>query len=97
MLPEPQAGSSADLDFQVCGSFPIGRTADPKKGSALHATRLLVYLRNDSRQTIDGSADEFFTSAALTKRQGSELDLYDVLSTWNPYVVVLMKSRLRVE
>jgi hypothetical protein len=31
-----------------------------------------------------------------TKLQGSELDLYYVLSTWNPYVVVLMKSRLQV-
>lgn len=32
-----------------------------------------------------------------TKLQGSELDLYYVLSTWNPYVVVLMKSRLQVQ
>jgi lysophospholipase L1-like esterase len=32
-----------------------------------------------------------------TKVRGSELDLYYVLSTWNPYVVVLMKSRLQVE
>jgi hypothetical protein len=31
-----------------------------------------------------------------TKVQGSELNLYYVLSTWNPYVVVLMKSRLKV-
>ena len=32
-----------------------------------------------------------------TKLRGSELDLYYLLSTWNPYVVVLMKSRLQVE
>ena len=32
-----------------------------------------------------------------TKLQGAELNLYYVLSTWNPYVVVLMKSRLRVD
>ena len=32
-----------------------------------------------------------------TKVQGSELNLYYCLSTWNPYVVVLMKSRLQVE
>jgi hypothetical protein len=31
-----------------------------------------------------------------TKVQGSELDLYYVLSTWNSYVVVLMKSRLHI-
>jgi hypothetical protein len=33
----------------------------------------------------------------FTKVVGSELNLYYCLSTWNPYVVVLMKSRLRVE
>jgi uncharacterized protein DUF4185 len=32
-----------------------------------------------------------------TKLQGSELDLYYVLSTWNPYVVVLLKSRLQIQ
>jgi hypothetical protein len=32
-----------------------------------------------------------------TKVQGGELSIYYVLSTWNPYVVVLMKSRLKVE
>jgi uncharacterized protein DUF4185 len=32
-----------------------------------------------------------------TKVQGSELNLYYVLSTWNPYVAVLMKSRLQIE
>jgi Domain of unknown function (DUF4185) len=32
-----------------------------------------------------------------TRLRGSELNLYYVLSTWNPYVVVLMKSRLRIE
>lgn len=31
-----------------------------------------------------------------TKVQGSELDLYYVMSTWNPYVVMLMKSRLQI-
>lgn len=31
------------------------------------------------------------------KLRGSELDLYYVLSTWDPYVVVLMESRLQVE
>lgn len=32
-----------------------------------------------------------------TKVSNAELVIYYVLSTWNPYVVVLMKSRLRVE
>jgi hypothetical protein len=31
-----------------------------------------------------------------TKVQNSELDLYYVVSTWNPYVVCLMKSRLMI-
>jgi hypothetical protein len=29
--------------------------------------------------------------------QGSELELYYLMSTVNPYVVVLMKSTLRIE
>jgi len=33
----------------------------------------------------------------FTKVEGSELNLYYVLSTWNPYVVVLMKSRLLIQ
>ena len=32
-----------------------------------------------------------------TRVQGSELSIYYLLSTWNPYVVVLMKSRLHVQ
>ncbi|MGB6430382.1 MAG: hypothetical protein WBF06_07335 [Candidatus Acidiferrales bacterium] len=32
-----------------------------------------------------------------TKVNGSELSLYYALSIWNAYVVVLMKSRLKVE
>ncbi len=32
-----------------------------------------------------------------TKLKGSELELYYVLSTWNPYVVVLMKAGLQVQ
>jgi hypothetical protein len=32
-----------------------------------------------------------------TKVQGSELELYYLISTVNPYVVVLMKSLLRIE
>ena len=32
-----------------------------------------------------------------TKLDGADLNIYYVLSTWNPYVVVLMRSRLRVD
>jgi len=32
-----------------------------------------------------------------TKVQGSEMNLYYLMSTMNPYVVVLMKSRLQIE
>ena len=33
----------------------------------------------------------------FTRLSGSDLNLYYVLSTWNPYVVVLIKSQMRVE
>ena len=32
-----------------------------------------------------------------TKVQGAELNIYYLLSTWNPYVVVVMKSRVEVQ
>jgi len=32
-----------------------------------------------------------------TKVKDSELDIHNTLSTCNPYVVVLMKSQLRIE
>lgn len=35
-----------------------------------------------------------FVIERFTRVRGSELDLYYTLSTWNPYVVVLMKSRM---
>jgi hypothetical protein len=32
-----------------------------------------------------------------TKLKGTELSVYYVLSTWNPYVFVVKKSRLKVQ
>jgi hypothetical protein len=46
---------------------------------------------------VHGGAYAPYVVERWTKLQGSELALYYVLSTWNPYVVVLMRSRLRVE
>jgi hypothetical protein len=46
---------------------------------------------------VQGGAYAPYVVERWTKVQGSKLDLYYVLSTWNPYVVVLIKSRLKVE
>jgi hypothetical protein len=46
---------------------------------------------------VEGGGYAPYVVERWTKVQGSELDLYYVLSTWNPYVVVLIKSRLQVE
>jgi hypothetical protein len=48
-------------------------------------------------EAVHGGAYAPYVVERWTKVQGSELNLYYVLSTWNPYVVVLMKSRMRVE
>lgn len=47
--------------------------------------------------TVHGGAYAPYVVERWTKLQGSNLNFYYVLSTWNPYVVVLMKSHLRVE
>ncbi len=46
---------------------------------------------------VHGGAYAPYVVERWTKVHGTELDLYYLLSTWNPYVVVLMKSRLQVE
>lgn len=46
---------------------------------------------------VHGGAYAPYVVERWTRLRGAELDLYYVLSTWNPYVVVLMKSHLRVE
>jgi hypothetical protein len=46
---------------------------------------------------VHGGAYAPYVVERWTRLRGAELDLYYVLSTWNPYVVVLMKSRLQVE
>ena len=46
---------------------------------------------------VRGGAYAPYVVERWTTVQGSELSLYYVLSTWNPYVVVLMRTRLHVE
>jgi len=48
-------------------------------------------------ESLRGAAYAPYVVERWTKRQGSELDIYYTMSTLNPYVVVLMKSRLQVE
>jgi len=48
-------------------------------------------------RAVRGGAYAPYVVERWTKAQGSELSIYYVLSTWNPYVVILMKSRLHVE
>ena len=48
-------------------------------------------------EAVRGGAYAPYLVERWTKLKGSELSVYYVLSTWNPYVVVLMKSRLQVE
>jgi len=46
---------------------------------------------------VMGGAYAPYVVERWTKITGSQLDIYYVLSTWNPYVVVLMKSELQIE
>jgi hypothetical protein len=47
-------------------------------------------------EAVRGGAYAPYVVERWTKVQGGELSIYYVLSTWNPYVVVLMKSRLQI-
>lgn len=46
---------------------------------------------------VAGGAYAPYVVERWTKVQGSELNLYFVLSTWNPYVVVLMRSGFAIQ
>lgn len=46
---------------------------------------------------VHGGAYAPYVIERWTKATGPELYIYYVLSTWNPYVVVLMKSQLHIE
>jgi hypothetical protein len=47
--------------------------------------------------SVRGGAYAPYVVERWTRVQGAELNIYYVLSTLNPYVVVLMKSRLKVD
>jgi hypothetical protein len=51
----------------------------------------------DNPETTPGGVYAPYVIERWTKLQGSELDLYYTLSTWNPYVPVLLKSTFKVE
>ncbi len=53
--------------------------------------------KNADAAEIHGGAFAPYVVERWTKVQGSEMELYYLMSTMNPYVVVLMKSRLQIE
>ena len=46
--------------------------------------------------TVRGGSYAPYVVEAWTKITASELDIYYTLSTWNPYVVMLMKSSMEI-
>src|ERR1700722_7568365 len=70
---------------------PARRRDDGLEGPILGARN------NANPAQVHGGAFAPYVVERWTKVQGSELDLYYVMSTMNPYVVVLMKSRLTIQ
>ncbi len=48
-------------------------------------------------EAVQGGPYAPYVIERFTRVRGSELDLYYGLSTWNPYVVVLMKTRMAIQ
>jgi hypothetical protein len=89
---EPQIIFNAVRDGAV-GKFIHNPQANPDDGLA----GPVIGKGQANPQAVHGGAYAPYVIERWTKVQGSELSIYYVLSTWNPYVVVLMKSRLQVE
>lgn len=58
--------------------------------------RLADNFRRAPGNDVDG-AETIEDGIRVGKVQGSELSIYYVLSTWNPHVVVRMRSRLHID
>jgi Domain of unknown function (DUF4185) len=89
---EPQIIFNAVRDGAV-GKFIHNPRANPDDGLA----GPVIGKGQANPRAVHGGAYAPYVIERWTKVQGSELSIYYVLSTWNPYVVVLMKSRLHVE
>ncbi len=89
---EPQIIFNAVRDGAV-GKFIHNPQAVPNDGLA----GPVIGRGQANPQAVHGGAYAPYVVERWTKLQGSEIAIYYVLSTWNPYVVVLMKSRLHVE
>jgi Domain of unknown function (DUF4185) len=89
---EPQIIFNAARDGAI-GQFIHNPQANPNDGLA----GPVIGKGQANPQAVHGGAYAPYVVERWTKAQGSELSIYYVLSTWNPYVVMLMKSRLHVE
>ncbi len=89
---EPQIIFNAVRDGAI-GKFIHNPQANPDDGLA----GPVIGKGQANPRAVRGGAYAPYVIERWTKTQGSELSIYYVLSTWNPYVVVLMKSRLHVE
>jgi hypothetical protein len=89
---EPQVIFNAMRDAAL-GKFIHNPQANPNDGLA----GPVIGKGQADPNAVHGGAYAPYVVERWTKVQGTELSIYYVLSTWNPYVVVLMKSRLHVE
>jgi hypothetical protein len=90
---EPQLVFNAVVNGAL-GKFIHNPRARPNDGLA---GPILMPRKEADPDTIIGGAYGPYVVERWTKLRGSELDIYYTMSTINPYVVVLMKSRLSVE
>jgi hypothetical protein len=90
---EPQLIFNAVVNGAL-GKFIHNPRAKPNDGLAGPSHML----RNEADpETVIGGAYAPYVVERWTRLRGNELDIYYTMSTVNPYVVVLMKSRLSVE
>jgi Domain of unknown function (DUF4185) len=89
---EPQIIFNAMRDGAV-GKFIHNPQASPDDGLA----GPVIGKGQADPGAVHGGAYAPYVIERWTRMQGSEISIYYTLSTWNPYVVVLMKSKLRIE
>lgn len=89
--------SDAQIIFNVVRDGGLGKFIhDPKANPNDGLAGPVIGAGTSNPEAVKGGSYAPYVVERWTKVQGSELDLYYTLSTWNPYVVMLMKSRLQI-
>jgi len=90
--------SNPQIIFNIVRDGALGKFIhDPKANPNDGLAGPVIGAGTANPEAVMGGSYAPYVVERWTKVQGSQLDLYYTLSTWNPYVVMLMKSQIQIK